>query len=570
MKVYLKGIFELLRPYRWRILLSVLSALFVSGVPGSTAVLVKPVIDRVLVERNIYLLKLTAFGIFALYLVKGVAKFLHSYLMASVAYLVGRDLRNSVYSKLLRISFSAMEKRGSGEVGAYIMSDVSNLERAIPSLVLMVREPFTILGLLIAAIFMNWKLSLFAIFVLPFGFLPLVKFMNLLKRYGTIIQSALGRLNSSVNEAVGGMKVIKSFRKERDVEERFFSESETVLMTLLKYSLLQESLSPLMEVLGAVGVALVLLYGGLEVIRGNATPGSFLAFITACGLMYEPFKRFNYALGTIQHSVASFERINAFMGEIEEPQGGVRKFEGLKNEIEFQNVKFSYDSEEILRGVSFKVRAGERVAIVGRSGVGKTTLLSLLPRFYRESGGRILLDGIDINEFSVSSLRDKIAVIPQEAFLFNDTLRNNITMWEDYSDDEVMAAVELSGIKEVVERSPDGIYMKVGERGENLSGGERQRVAIARVLLRDPSIIILDEATASLDSETERKIQSAIEQLLRGRTTFIIAHRLSTVRSADRIIVLKDGVVVEEGTHDELIREKGEYWRIYREQFESS
>lgn len=569
MRTYLRNVFSFIKPYWKKIVISLMSALLVSGVPGSTAVLVKPVIDKVLAEKNLYLLKLSALGIFALYLIKGIAKFLHSYLMASVAYSIGRDMRNSIYSKLLKMSFSTIEKRASGEVSAYIMSDISNLERALPSLVLIVREPFTIFGLLLAAFFMNWKLSLFAIVVLPFGFLPVVKFTHLLKHYGMIIQSAIGKLNSFVNEAVWGMKVIKSFKKEGEVEKRFRSESDVVLRTLLRYSRLQEALSPLMEILGAIGVALVLLYGGLEVIKGNATTGSFLAFLTACGLMYDPFKRFNYAMGTIQHSVASFERISSFMKEMEEEKGGKKEFIYVKDSIEFKEIKFSYESEDILKGVTFKVKAGEKVAVVGKSGVGKTTLLSLLPRFYRETGGKIFLDGIDINEFSISSLRERIAIITQDTFLFNDTLRNNITMWDEYSEEKVMEVVERAGIKEIVERSEGGLNMEVGERGENLSGGERQRVAIARVMLRSPTIVIFDEATASLDSETEKKIQMATEELLKGRTTFIIAHRLSTVKSADRIVVLKDGVVVEEGTHNELIERKGEYWKIYREQFEN-
>jgi subfamily B ATP-binding cassette protein MsbA len=562
----IKVFHKLLKPYFSKILIAGISALLVSAVPGSTVLLIKPVIDRAILEKNLNLLKIIALAVLALYFVKGVLRFLHSYLMVFVAQSVGRDLRNKIYSHLLKVELSELEKKTSGEINALILNDVGRIEIAIPSLILLIREPFTLIGLMTSAFMMNWKLSIFAGVIIPIGLLPMVKITGILKTYGKTIQENIGRISSLINETVGGIKVIRSFLSENFMKKRFSKLNETIVKGFLRYALLQEGLSPFMELLGAIGVALVIFYGGYQVIRGETTPGSFLAFITACGLMYEPFKRLNASLTLLQHSFASYERIENLLRWKEEDEGGKLEFKGLKKGIKFEGVSFSYGEEEILKDITFEAKCGEKIAIVGQTGVGKTTLISLLLRFYREKSGRILLDGEDINKFSVSSLRRHISFVPQEPFLFDGSVIENIrTGKEDAKDEEIIEASEKADIKHLVQNQKE---LLVGERGEMLSGGERQRVAIARALLKDASIVILDEATSSLDTETEKRIENAMKELMKGKTVFIIAHRLSTVKNADRIIVLKDGRIVEQGRYEELLKLRGEFYRIYREQIE--
>ncbi len=562
----IKAFLGLLKPYFSRIFFATLSAVILSAVPGSTVLLIKPVIDKAILEKNITLLKLIAISVLILYFLKGVLRFFHSYLMVYVAQLVGRDLRNRIYSHLLNVELSDIEKKTSGEFNALILNDVGRIELAIPNLILLIREPFTLLGLVASAFFMNWKLSLFAVFLIPLGILPMVKITRILKNYGNRIQENIGKISSLINETFGGIRIIRAFLAENFMKRRFFNLNENIVKGFLKYALLQEGLSPLMELLGAIGVAFVIFYGGYQVIRGETTPGSFLAFITACGFMYEPFKRLNSSLTILQHSIASYERIEKILEWKEEDRGGEHKFKGLKMEIKFENVSFSYGEEEVLKGIRLEVKRGEKIAIVGQSGVGKTTLISLLLRFYREKGGKILIDGEDINRFSVVSIRKHIAFVPQEPFLFNGTVIENIkTGKEETNMEEIISSSEKAGIKHLIESFKE---ISVGERGEMLSGGERQRIAIARALLKDASIIILDEATSFLDSETEKRIENAIKELMKDKTVFIIAHRLSTIKNADKILVLKDGRIVEEGKYEELVKMKGEFYRIYREQIE--
>jgi len=561
-----KVFLNLLKPYFSKILIAGISAILVSAVPGSTVLLIKPVIDRAILEKNLALLKTIALAVMLLYFVKGVLRFLHSYLMVFVAQSAGRDLRNRIYSHLLSVETSELEKKTSGEINALILNDVGRIEIAIPHLILLIREPFTLLGLMASAFLMNWKLSLFAAVIIPVGLLPMVKITRILKTYGKTIQENIGKISALINETVAGIKVIRAFLSENFMKRRFTKLNESIVRGFLRYALLQEGLSPFMELLGAIGVAAVILYGGYQVIRGETTPGSFLAFITACGLMYEPFKRLNASLTLLQHSFASYERLENLLTWRMEDGGGNLEFDGLKKGIKFEGVSFSYGEEEVLKDITFEVKCGEKVAIVGQTGVGKTTLISLLLRFYREKSGRILLDGEDINNFSVASIRKHISFVPQEPFLFEGSVTDNIrTGKEDAKKEEIIETSEKAEIKHLIENLKDP---PVGERGELLSGGERQRVAIARALLKDASIVILDEATSSLDSETERKIENAMKELMKGKTVFIIAHRLSTVKDADRIIVLKDGKIVEEGKFEELINMKGEFYRIYREQIE--
>lgn len=560
----LVGILRMLKPHYWKVILSALFALVVSAVPGSTVLLIKPVIDRALLQKDLRLLKFISIGVLFLYFLKGLMRFLHSYIMVYVSQNVGRELRNRIYSQFLRLDISEIERRTSGELNAIILNDVSRIEIAIPSVILLIREPFTLAGLIFSAFVMNWRLSLFAVFVIPLGILPLVRITRLLKNYGRRIQQEIGRISSLINETFGGIKIIKAFTAERFMEEKFFRINEDIVRKLLKYTRLQEGTSPFMELLGAIGVSLVIFYGGYQVIKGESTPGSFLAFITACGLMYEPFKRLNASLTILQHSFASYERIEEVLQWKEEEKGGTLEFKGLEDGITFEEVRFSYGNEEILKGVSFEVKRGEKVAIVGQSGAGKTTLVSLLLRLYRETGGRILLDGRNIREFSVESLRRHIAFVPQEPFLFEGSIRENVRMGDrEASEKKVEDSVTKAGLESFL---PHLNTLYVGERGETLSGGEKQRVAIARAMLKEASIVILDEATSSLDSETEKKIEEALNALTREKTVFIIAHRLSTVRNADKIVVIKDGMVVEEGKHEELLKRRGEYYRIYREQ----
>ncbi len=560
------------RPHAVRIAFSFLCMAVVGATAGASAWLVKPVLDDIFIRHDAWKLKVLPLALLALYALKGVCRYLQSYIMRWVGESVILHMRDDLMTHLQYREFAFYERNSTGALMARVTNDVGMMQRAIPDLIQLLRQAVTAGGLIVVLFLRDPLLAALSLVILPVAAAPLRRISRLLRRYARKSQERVGDLSNVLQESFSGIEVVKSYGCEPRQIERFHNEGERLRRISLKRARLNEATAPFLEFLGAVAAALIIWYGGSRVLAGRSTPGEFFSFLTALFLLYDPLKRVGKLNNSVQQALAAAERVFGVMAEGPAPceVQGDRDLEGPVEEVEFDNVRFAYDPEkgEVIRGVSFRARRGQTVALVGPSGSGKSTLLKLLPRFYEPTSGVIRINGVDIREYRVDSLRRAIAVVTQNTFLFNDTVRNNILVGRPgASAEEVEAAARAAHAHGFIQELPRGYDTVVGERGDLLSGGQKQRIAIARALLKDAPILILDEATSALDSESEAEVQAAMEELMRDRTTFVIAHRLSTVRHADLILVLKDGRVVEHGTHEELLARGGEYATLCRLQF---
>ncbi len=380
----------------------------------------------------------------------------------------------------------------------------------------------------------------------------------------------MGSITTFLHETIAGNRIVKAFNMEEYEMRRFAEENNRFFRIVLKRVKIRALSHPLMEVIGGIGVAIIIWVGGYRVIRGEMTPGTFFSFMTALLMLYAPIRDLNKVNLEVQEGLAAAIRVFELLDTTPEikDEEGVISLPSISKGVDFQEVTFKYGEEAVLKDISLHVKVGEVIALVGMSGAGKTSLVNLLPRFYDVEKGQILVDGCDIRKVTVKSLRNQIALVTQQTILFNDTVRNNIAYGSlNCSDQEIMEAAQAANAHDFIQKLPEGYETIIGEQGVKLSGGERQRLSIARALLKNAPILILDEATSSLDSDSETEVQNALERLMKGRTVFVIAHRLSTIRNAHRIVVLSDGQIVEQGTHDELMALHGEYWRLYDLQF---
>ncbi len=557
----------------WRhIAVSMLCMVVVGATAGVSAWLVKPVMDDIFIRQDAVKLRLIPVAIVVLYLVKGSCRYLQSFLMRWVGETVVLRMRDDMMRCLQYRELAFHDRNPTGALIARVTNDVGAMQRAIPDLIQLVRQGFTVIGLLIVLFTRDWKLALVSVAIFPLAAYPLRRISVLMRRYARKGQERVGDLSNALQEAFSGIEVIKTFRWEEASIERFHNEGERLRRVSLKSARLNEVTAPFMELLGAIGAAAIVWYGGHQVLSGTTTAGSFFSFLTALFLLYDPLKRAGTLNNSFQAALAAAERVFEVMDTAPEPceVGGRRRLERPVEEVAFEDVRFAYDPEkgEVLRGMTFKARRGETVALVGSSGAGKSTALKLLPRFYDPTAGTIRINGIDLREYDLDDLRRAIAVVTQDTFLFNDTVRRNLLMGRpEAGESEVVAAGRAAHAEAFIRKLPQGYDTVVGERGDLLSGGQKQRIAIARALLKNAPILILDEATSSLDTESEAEVQAAMAELMRDRTTLVIAHRLSTVRNASQILVLADGCVVERGTHGELLAREGEYARLCRMQF---
>lgn len=507
-----------------------------------------------------------------IFVIKGVFSYFGNYLMAAVGHSVVRDIRNSLFKSTVNKPISFFRRRSTGGLISRITNDVERIQIAVSSnLADLIREALTILGLALLIVYLNWVLALFAIFVAPVVLYPIVQFGRRLRVTSRRGQEKMEGISNRLQETFTGIRIVKAFSAEEHVRSNFQGENDRLLKVNLKANKYFALMAPVMEVIGAVGVAFMIYWGYTQIAEGSMTVGDFGVILAALYGMYNPIKKLSRVNSNLQQAFAAVDRVYEILDIKEEimETPDAERMPPFHQGIEFRDVDFSYSERGILHGISFEVRKGSICAIVGLSGAGKTTLVNLLPRFDDVSKGEILIDGTDIRKFTLYSLRDAIGIVTQETILFNDTVVNNIAYGMDGSIglDRVMEASKAAYAHEFVMKLPKGYDTVIGEKGLILSGGEKQRLAIARALLRNPPILVLDEATSSLDSESERLVQSALENLMSQRTTFVIAHRLSTVRKANMILVLDEGRIVERGTHEELIKLNGLYTKLYMLQF---
>lgn len=539
---------------------------------SATAYIVKPVLDDIFLNKNLAMLKLMPPLIVVIFLLRGLGMYGQEYLMQYVGESIIKNLRNNLYSKITDLPLAFFHQEKTGGLMSRITYDVSIIKNMVSSAVTSgLGDFFTIIGLIGVIFYRDWKLAILAMIVFPFAFFPVIEFGRRVRRYSRKGQESMADLNSFLHETFSGNKIVKAFGMEESEKQSFYQKNHKLFRFEIKSIRAKALTSPIMEFLGGIGVALVIWYGGHGVINGIATPGNFFSFVTAVMMLYAPAKKITKLHNTLQQGLAAADRIFDILeveSNIKDPINPI-EIKTKPHRIIFEDVFFSYDGKEmVLSNIDLDVNPGEILALVGMSGGGKTSLVNLIPRFYDVSSGSITIDGIDIRNMTISTLRKQVAIVTQEPILFNDTIRRNIAYgMPDATEKDIEAAAKAAYIYNFIQTLPKGMDTVIGELGSRLSGGEKQRMCIARALLKDSPILILDEATASLDTESERLVQQALENLMKGRTSFVIAHRLSTIAYANRIIVIVGGRIVEQGTHEELMARKGEYYNLHQMQY---
>ncbi len=559
-----------LKPYTVKLVLAMLFMSFVAATNGATAFIVKPVLDSIFFQKDEKMLLLIPFGVVILYFLKGLFEYLQAYLMGYVGQRVITDIRKLAFDSLQRQPLSFFDRTPTGVSISRLMNDVNLIQSTVSdAFTAVLKDAFTIVGLIGVVFYRDWKLAAIAFLVLPFAVYPIVSFGKKLRKVSTKTQKSLARLTAFLHETITGQRVVKAFSMEEYESKRFQAENESLFLINLRRYKIRALSHPIMEVLGGIAVAIIIWYGGKEVISGASTPGNFFSFTAALLMLYEPIKRLNKENHNIQQGLAATQRV--FEAIDREPEildkEGARHLGRVEGAITFHDVFFRYEEKMILKNVNLTINRNEVLAIVGESGVGKTTLVNLIPRFYDVTTGSIMIDGVDIRDVTLASLRKNIALVTQDVILFNDTIGSNIAYGVSQDQQRIEEVASMAFAHDFIVKLPKGYNTVVGEKGVRLSGGQKQRIAVARALYKNAPILILDEATSSLDAASETEVQRALENLMKGRTTIIIAHRLSTVMNAHRIVVIEGGTIVQEGTHQGLIEVEGPYKRLYELQF---
>jgi ATP-binding cassette, subfamily B, bacterial MsbA len=563
-----RRLLEYLRPYLWPHFSSAMVCMLAfSGTNGAVPFLVQHVFDDIFARKDQQALLYFPFVIIGLFAFRGLMNFGQSYLTDYVGLRIVNDLRNALNRHLQTLSLSFFQRHPTGTLISRVNNDVALVRAALTdSIASLIRDAMSLIVLIVVIFLKDWVLATIASIVFPASILPIIRLTKKIKRFTRRGQVTTGTLTNLLQESIQGNRIVKAFGMEPYESERFAGENQKLFRQSIRASRMRSVVQPAMELLASFGIGGVIWYGGFSVIGGGRTPGEFWAFMTAMFLMYQPFRNLTRTYTTIQQGIVGAERVFEILDEQPEirSRANARPAAPFSQEIEFQNVSFGYGRKLVLRNIHLKIRAGEMVALVGVSGVGKSTLGDLIPRFYDVGSGAITIDGVDIRDVTLESLRSQIGIVTQHTFLFNDTVRNNIAYGDPTRNmEDIVAAARAAHAHDFIMAMPQGYDTFIGEMGTRLSGGQRQRLAIARALLKNAPILILDEATSSLDSESERLVQEALELLMVGRTVLVIAHRLSTIRKANRIVVLVDGSIVEEGTHEELLTRKSEYSRLY-------
>ncbi len=557
------------KPFMVRLVAAILFSLLLAGINGAIAWSVKPALDSIFFIKSQSYLFLLPFGIIGLFLLRGISTYSANYLMNSIGAKVVKLMRQAIFYKLLMMPQSYYSRTSSGSVVSKVLNDVEILQNIFASTV---KDFFvaggTVIVLSIVAFMRKWDLALLSFIVMPLIAYSIGRLGVKMKKTSADTRKLISRVTSLLHESLQGIKIIKAFTMEQGMGERYRTALADHYRNVMREIRIRGVSTLMVEILGGVGVAIIVYYGGHLVISEEISPGAFFSFITALLMIYTPLKRLSSVHNNFQQARTILDRVREIAFEEPERSGSVEK--DIKGNIEFKGVSFQYPKtgDEALHDIHMKIRQGELIALVGHSGAGKSTLVDLIAGFWYPSSGDILMDGVNIKELSLNSLRKHIGLVTQDVILFNETIRTNLLLGRpDASDEEIIEAAKAAFAHEFIEELSEGYETNIGERGIMLSGGQKQRITIARAILKNPAILIFDEATSSLDSDSEIKIQKAIENIIPGRTTIIIAHRLSTIRKADRILVMDRGKIIQAGKHQELMAIDGIYRELYEMQF---
>ncbi|MBF0543633.1 MAG: ABC transporter ATP-binding protein [Candidatus Riflebacteria bacterium] len=536
--------------------------------------IMKSVVNDVLVNRDMKMLHIIALSLVVVMAIKGVAAFGQSYLMMLAAQNILRDIRSAAFEKLQILSLSFFEKQKAGQIMSKITNDVLVLQNLLTSFTDNIGQFVALCAFCWYIFYLHWKLAVISVVIIPFIGAILNKFSRKMKKIGTRMQTRIGDISSVLQEFIVGIKAIKSFTLEGFIRGRFEHANVENYKENMRGNKINALTSPVIEFINTVGLSIIFWYGGYEVINNRLDAGQLISFLTALVGLFTPIKNLSRISNLISQSVGAGERVFEILDapvEISEKENAI-SLKDCKGGVSFENVSFSYGAEElVLNNVNLIVSPGEVIAIVGPSGAGKSTFVNLIPRFFEVNAGGVKIDGVDVRDFSLNSLRKHIGMVHQETLLFSGTISDNIRLGKvDAAEEEVIEAAKLANANDFILSLPEGYNTLLGERGVNLSGGQAQRIALARAFLKNPAILILDEATSALDSETENLIKESLTKLMLNRTTFLIAHRLSTVVNANKIVVLSKGKIVEFGKHSELLRMKGVYSHLYEAQYSPS
>ncbi len=534
-----------------------------SGGTAVSAYLVEPVLNKIFVEKNEKLLYILPCAIIAIYVIKNIGTFMQAYFTAYIGQDTIRRFREKMVANLLNLDMDFFNEFRTGELISRTTNDIDRIRSIVSSIIPeLTRESVTIIGLLCVVIYQSPKLAFFALVVMPVAIYPISRLAKRMKKISKQSQEKTSDITSALSEIFTNIEIIKANNAQEYEHSRFVDENNKFFRLNLKSVKIEQLVSPLMETIGSIGVAAVIIIGGKDVIDGHINMGAFFSFLTALFMLYTPLKRIVNIYNKMQDAIAASERTFFLMDKVSQIKDGENELNEEINLIKFKGVRLSYGDKEVLKGINLEANKSEFIALVGSSGGGKSSLMNLLMRFYDVNGGEILINGINLKDIKIHSLRQNIGLVTQRVYIFNDTVAKNVAYGREFNEDAVINALKLANAYEFVSKLDDGINTILNEFGTNLSGGQRQRIAIARALYQNPQILIFDEATSALDNESEKEITKAINNLRSKKIIFVIAHRLSTVENADKIAVLSDGKIIDSGSDEELSKRNEIYARL--------
>lgn len=562
---------SIIMSFKYRLIFAMICMMLSAAATAATAYLIQPALDDIFINKDMGKLIFIPVVVIVVFAVKGSSMYGQAFFMNYVGESIIRHFRDSLYSKMQELPLSFYQGKKTGELMSRITNDVNVIRGMVTSAVTRsLMDFFTVIFLIGVTFYQIWQLAFFSFAILPAAVYPIVHYGRKVRKVTTGCQESMADLTAMLQETFTGAKVVKAFGMENYEKDKFKSLTSRLFNLEVKNARAKNMSSPIMEVIAGLAIAFVIWFGGSSVIKGTYTTGQFISFLASVMMLYDPIKKMSNVNNAVQEGLAAADRVFDILETVPDITDVAYpvSIEKKAHSVTFEDVYFRYDRDDVLKGVNLHVKPGEVLALVGMSGGGKSSIVNLVPRFYDVRSGRILFDDIPVKDARLSSVRSQVAIVTQEPILFNDTIRNNIAYGRpDASCDEIEDAAKAAYAHDFIMRFPKGYETNIGDLGSRLSGGERQRLCIARALLKDAPVLILDEATSSLDSEAEIIVQKALENLMKGRTTFVIAHRLSTIVKADRIAVVVAGRIAEEGKHDELLAARGEYWKLYQMQY---